>query len=162
MKKPFADLAGEAGRDSLVIDAMPTKELFIEMLTRDIALIRRLAGLQFDNSALTAKKWKGEGSLKGFPTRLTITPTIVQNRRQLGGGITVETAREVRASFRPPAGRLLRQASVGCARGRDEAGDFQDQSTSGELTTVNSNFVVDVDAAWAREGSGNSSLQIWM
>jgi len=150
MKEPFADPPDE-GQDSLVIDAMPTKELFIEMLTRDIALIPAIIDL-VDNSADGAKRVKGEGSLKGFLVRLTITSDQFKITDNCGG-ITVETARKYafrfgRASGAPSVKHSVGQFGVGMKRAIFKIG----RQFRVESTTDTSRFVVDVDVnAWAEQ-----------
>jgi len=57
--------------DPLLIDAMPTKELFIEMLTRDISLIPAIVDL-VDNSTDGAKRLKGDDSYSDLNVRLSL------------------------------------------------------------------------------------------
>ena len=135
--------------EKAVIDAMPTKELFIDMLTRDIALIPAIIDL-VDNCADGAKKLKGEGQLTGLWVRLTVSPTefrIVDNC----GGFTVEMARNYAFRFgRPPGAPSLKhsvgQFGVGMKRAIFKIG----RNFRVESTTATNRFVVDVDVnKWA-------------
>src|SRR4051812_34524688 len=84
--------SGRLDDDSPSIDAMPTKELFIDMLTRDIALIPAIIDL-VDNSADGAKREEGDGSLEGYSVRVTLSSdefSVTDNC----GGMSVETARK--------------------------------------------------------------------
>src|SRR5438067_1777019 len=94
-----------------VIDAMPTKELFIDMLTRDISLIPAIIDL-VDNSADGAKKDKGDGSLEDFWARLSIAPREFKLSDNCGG-ISVETAKKYAFRFGRPSGAPFVKHSVG-------------------------------------------------
>ena len=59
--------------DERTIDVMPTKELFIDILTRDISLIPAIIDL-VDNSADGAKRLRKNGSFKGLWVRIEISP----------------------------------------------------------------------------------------
>ena len=54
------------------IDASPTKELFILMLTRDISLIPSIIDL-VDNSVDGARRIKGDGPYEGLEIRLKLS-----------------------------------------------------------------------------------------
>ena len=81
----------------LIIDAEPTKALFIDMLTRDIALIPSIIDLA-DNSTDGARNLRGERSYEGLWVRLNIS----KNKFQVSdncGGIPVEVARKYAFRF---------------------------------------------------------------
>ncbi|MFM9965675.1 MAG: ATP-binding protein [Planctomycetaceae bacterium] len=141
--------ADDRGSEFL-IEAMPTKELFIDMMTRDIALIPAIIDL-VDNSADGARKLKGEGSLNGLWARVTISPekfVIADNC----GGISVDTARNYAFRFgRPPGAPSVKhsvgQFGVGMKRAIFKMG----RKFCVESTTASSRFVVDVDVnKWAQ------------
>ena len=84
--------SSRSGDSEKTIDAMPTKELFIDMLTRDIALIPAIIDL-VDNSADGAKKDNGEGTLNDYWVRVAISPKEFKVSDNCGG-ISVETAQK--------------------------------------------------------------------
>ena len=141
--------ADEPGSE-LVIDAMPTKELFIDMMTRDIALIPAIIDL-VDNSADCARKLKkGAGSLQGLWARLRISPeefVIADNC----GGISVDTARNYAFRFGRPLGAPAVKHSVGqFGVGMKRAIFKMGRKFLVESTTATSRFVVDVNVNdWA-------------
>lgn len=140
-----------ADDEELTIDAMPTKELFIDMLTRDIALIPAIIDL-VDNSADGAKKTKGDGSLKAYWVRVSISAdefTVSDNC----GGISVETARKYAFRFGRPSGAPSVKHSVGqFGVGMKRAIFKMGRKFRVESTTVTSRFVVEVDVdAWAKK-----------
>jgi hypothetical protein len=133
------------------IEAMPTKELFIDMLTRDIGLIPAIIDL-VDNSGDGAKRVNGDGSLEDFWVRLSISPQELRISDNCGG-ITIETARKYAFRFgRPPGAPALKhsvgQFGVGMKRAVFKVG----RKFRVESTTAESRFVVDVDVnKWAAE-----------
>ena len=134
---------------NMTIDAMPTKELFIDMLTRDIALIPAIIDL-VDNSADGAKKVKDEGKLHGYWARVAISTdefTVSDNC----GGISVETARKYAFRFGRPTGAPSVKHSVGqFGVGMKRAVFKMGRKFRIESTTRTSRFVVEVDVdAWA-------------
>ncbi len=148
--KRVSEAAGD-DYDEKTIDAMPTKELFIDMLTRDIALIPAIIDL-VDNSADGAKKVKAEGSLRGYWARVAISPdefTVSDNC----GGISVETARKYAFRFGRPAGAPSVKHSVGqFGVGMKRAVFKMGRKFRVESTTATSRFVVEVDVdAWAKK-----------
>src|SRR5262245_51610287 len=93
------------------IDVMPTKELFIDMLTRDIALIPAIIDL-VDNSSDGAKRLRENGSFKGLWARVEISPEefrIIDNC----GGMTIEVAEKYAFRFGRPPGAPFVKHSVG-------------------------------------------------
>jgi hypothetical protein len=135
----------------MTIDAMPTKELFIDMLTRDIALIPAIIDL-VDNSADGAKKNKGEGSLKDYWVRVSISADQFKVTDNCGG-IPIETAKKYAFRFGRPAGAPFVKHSVGqFGVGMKRAIFKMGRKFRVESTTRTSRFVVDVDVnAWAKE-----------
>jgi DNA topoisomerase VI subunit B len=142
--------SASADDDERTIDAMPTKELFIDMLTRDIALIPAIIDL-VDNSADGAKNAKAEGSLKGYWARVAISADQFSASDNCGG-ISVETARRYafrfgRASGAPSVKHSVGQFGVGMKRAIFKMG----RKFRIESTTTTSYFVVEVDVdAWAK------------
>src|SRR5438552_6498966 len=141
--------SSRSGDSENTIDAMPTKELYIDMLTRDIALIPEIIDL-VDNSADGAKKDNGEGTLNDYWVRVAISPKEFKVSDNCGG-ISVETAQKYAFRFgRPPGAPFVKhsvgQFGVGMKRAIFKIGrTFQVQST-----TRTSRFVVEVDVdAWA-------------
>ncbi len=136
--------------NAMLIDAMPTKELFIEMLTRDIALIPAITDL-VDNSADRAKRVKGDGSLINYWARVSVSPdefSISDNC----GGMTIETARKYAFRFGRPLGAPFVKHSVGqFGVGMKRAIFKIGRKFRVESTTTESRFVVEVDVdVWAR------------
>ena len=137
--------------DGMAIDAMPTKELFIDMLTRDIGLIPAIIDL-VDNSADGAKRDQGQDNLKNYWARVEISRDEFKVSDNCGG-ISVETAKKYAFRFgRPPDAPFVKhsvgQFGVGMKRAIFKMG----RKFRVESTTRTSRFVVDVDvSAWARE-----------
>ncbi len=136
--------------DFPTIEAMPTKELFIDMLTRDIALIPAIIDL-VDNCADGAKNLRGNQSLDGLVVRISLSAeefSITDNC----GGITVDTARSYAFRFgRPPGAPSVKhsvgQFGVGMKRAIFKIG----RQFRVESTTSTSHFVVNVDVdQWAK------------
>ncbi|MDP2983996.1 MAG: ATP-binding protein [Candidatus Latescibacter sp.] len=131
------------------INAMPTKELFIDMLTRDIPLIPAIIDL-VDNCADGARKMEGDGSYNNLWARLEISPEefrIVDNC----GGISVEIARKYafrfgRASDMPLVKHSIGEFGVGMKRAIFKLGS----KFKVESLTETSRFVVEEDVRnWA-------------
>lgn len=131
------------------IDAMPTKELFIDMLTRDIGLVPSIIDLA-DNSSDGAKKLRGEGSLEGLYTRLTIAPEKFRIEDNCGG-ISVDTARRYAFRFGRPVGTPSVKHSVGqFGVGMKRAIFKMGRAFRVESKTTSSRFVVEADVnTWA-------------
>lgn len=134
---------------SRTIDVMPTKELFIDMLTRDIALVPAITDL-VDNCADGAKNIRASGSFKGLWARVEISPAefrIVDNC----GGIAIEVAEKYAFRFGRPKGapsvkHSVGQFGVGMKRAIFKLG----RHFNIESKTATSRFVVDVNVvAWA-------------
>lgn len=93
------------------IDAMPTKELFIAMLTRDVALIPAIIDLA-DNCTDGARRVKGEKSWSGFEVTIEAKPDkfLISDNC---GGMDVETARKYAFRFGREAGHVPEKGEVG-------------------------------------------------
>jgi hypothetical protein len=132
-----------------IIDTMPTKELFIDMLTRDIALSPAILDL-VDNCADGAKRLHGEGPYKELWVRIDITPESFRISDNCGG-ISVEVARKYAFRFGRPAAaptvkHSIGQFGVGMKRAIFKIG----REFSVESATASSRFVVEVDVKkWA-------------
>ena len=136
---------------NLLIDAMPTKELFIDMLTRDISLIPAIVDL-VDNCADGARRLHGEGSYKGLWARVEVSREGFRISDNCGG-ISVDTARKYAFRFGRPSGsptvsHSVGQFGVGMKRAIFKLGSkFRVEST-----TATSRFVVNVDVQqWAAD-----------
>lgn len=93
------------------IDAMPTKELFIAMLTRDVALIPAIIDLA-DNCTDGARRLKGAKSWSG----LEVTIEAKTDKFSISdncGGMEVETARKYAFRFGREAGAESTRGEVG-------------------------------------------------
>lgn len=96
---------------ALTINAAPTKELFIAMLTRDVALIPSIIDL-VDNSTDGARRLRDEQSWTGLEVVVSAKPekfTISDNC----GGMSVQVAREYAFRFGRPAEVESTQGEVG-------------------------------------------------
>jgi hypothetical protein len=132
-------------QQSLFIDASPTKELFIEMLTRDFALIPAIIDL-VDNSTDGARRLRGFDKLESLNVDVEALPdkfVVVDNC----GGIPVEIARDYAFRFGRPKGAPKPQAGevgrfgVGMKRGLFKLGRiFKIRST-----TASTQFDVSID-----------------
>jgi len=137
--------------DDMSIEAMPTKELFIEMLTRDIALIPAIIDL-VDNSGDGAKRMKPQGDFKSFWARVVVSRDKFSVSDNCGG-ITVEIARKYAFRFGRPAGAPALKHSVGqFGVGMKRAIFKIGRKFRVESTTRMSRFVVEVDVdTWAND-----------
>ena len=90
-----------SNQNSMIVDASPTKEFFIDILIRDINLIDSVKDL-IDNSVDGARKLRGNNSLNGLSVQVSLDPShflIVDNC----GGISVSVAREYAFRFGRPS-----------------------------------------------------------
>ena len=140
-----------ANTPDLSINAMPTKELFIDMLTRDISLIPAIVDL-VDNCADGARRLQGEGSYKGLWSRVEISQDGFRISDNCGG-IPVDIARKYAFRFGRPSGsptvsHSVGQFGVGMKRAMFKLGTkFRVESA-----TANSRFVVEEDVhQWAAD-----------
>ncbi len=135
------------------IDASPTKEFFIEMLTRDIELIPAIIDL-VDNCVDGARRLKGEGPYKGLHILLTVSPTefVISDNC---GGIDLETATKYAFRFgRPtkmtPTAHSIGQFGVGMKRALFKLGT----AFTVESTAAHSTFALAVNVSeWSKEDS---------
>ncbi|MCC6501029.1 MAG: ATP-binding protein [Anaerolineales bacterium] len=130
--------------NSDVINARPSKALFIEMLTKDIPLIRAILDL-VDNSVDGARRMRSDEDFSGLWIKIDIS----KNRFRIAdncGGMSVATAREYafrfgRADDAPETPGSVGQFGVGMKRAFFKLGKF----FSVESKTKNNSFVVEVD-----------------
>jgi hypothetical protein len=134
---------------ALAIDASPTKELFIAMLTRDVALIPAIVDLA-DNSTDGARRTRGDRSWKGLHVKITTKARefVIDDNC---GGITPDVARRYafrfgRPSEAPSADGEVGRFGVGMKRGLFKLGrHFHILST-----TKKTRFEVTIDVdEWA-------------
>ncbi|GAG15682.1 unnamed protein product, partial [marine sediment metagenome] len=135
------------------IDAMPTKELFIDMLTRDIELIPAILDL-VDNSVDGARRLKGNGSYKDFQVRLETSPDQLRMVDNCGG-IDVDLARKYAFRFGKPGNAPVLAHSIGkFGVGMKRAFFKLGQVFEIESKAKNSSFTLKVDVVkWARDES---------
>jgi len=134
---------------NLIIDTTPTKELFIDMLTRDITLTPAIIDL-VDNCADGAKRLRGEASFKEFWARIEVSENSFRVSDNCGG-IPVEIARKYAFRFGRPFGaptvkHSVGQFGVGMKRAIFKIG----RRFRVESATASSRFVFEVDVdKWA-------------
>lgn len=146
----MARAAAGSSSSQKTIDAMPTKELFISMLTRDIPLIPAITDL-VDNCADGARRIRSNGTFGGFWARLETSPTEFRISDNCGG-IPVDIA--VKYVFRfgrpddaPYVGKSVGQFGIGMKRAIFKIGKY----FRIESTTKSSRFVVEEDVEnWSK------------
>jgi hypothetical protein len=139
-----------AATDSLLIDASPTKELFITMLTRDVALIPAIIDLA-DNSTDGARKSKGGESWAGLYVKIHAKPNkfVIDDNC---GGISVDIARRYAFRFGRPDDAIsvdgeVGRFGVGMKRGLFKLG----RHFTIKSTTAKTQFEVTIDVDdWAK------------
>lgn len=133
------------------INAMPTKELFIEMLTKDISLIPAIIDL-VDNSVDGAKRLRSESTFKDLWVRLEISPTEFKISDNCGG-ISVDTVRKYAFRFgRDPKAEVIKHSigrfGVGMKRSIFKLGTGFNVTSN----TCSDRFVVNEDVNnWAKQ-----------
>src|ERR1700728_825098 len=93
------------------INAAPSKEFFIYMLTRDVQLTRSIIDL-LDNSVDGAKRLRGKESFHGLWVRIEVSPDHFKISDNCGG-IPVSVAREYAFCFGRPKGAEATPNSLG-------------------------------------------------
>jgi hypothetical protein len=133
----------------LVIDTMPTKELFIDMLTRDIALSPAIIDL-VDNCADGAKRLRGDAPFRDLWARLEVSQEEFRISDNCGG-IPVDVARKYAFRFGRPADAPAMKHSVGqFGVGMKRAIFKMGRQFRIESATSSSRFVIEVDVdKWA-------------
>ena len=133
------------------VDVMPTKALFVDMLTRDIPIDRAVIDL-IDNSVDGARRLRGDGPLDGLEVHVDLSRsefTISDNC----GGISIHHAKTFAFRFGRPAGMTatpgsVGQFGVGMKRALFKFGKRFEVSS----TTATESFKVDVDVEkWKSE-----------
>lgn len=139
----------EVGANEL--DVMPTKALFVDMLTRDIPIDRAVIDL-IDNSVDGALRLRKDASLEGLEVHLNLSKASFQISDNCGG-MSIEHARNFAFRFgRPkdmkPTPGSVGQFGVGMKRALFRFGKaFEVQSS-----TQSESFVVDVNVdTWKDE-----------
>ncbi len=139
------------------INASPTKEFFIYMLTRDAPLIRSIIDL-VDNSVDGARRIN---EVKNF-NELWIRIEIDQNKFKISdncGGISVDIARNYAFRFgrppdAPPSDASIGQFGVGMKRTFFKVG----KKYYVKSTTDSSYFIIDIDLdEWLKEKNENAN-----
>jgi len=97
--------------DDRTVHAEPTKEFFIEMLVRDIALTRAIIDL-VDNSVDGARRKRPKGQYGGLWIEVTTNEREFEAKDNCGG-IPLETARRYAFRFGRPDGMKATPHSVG-------------------------------------------------
>ena len=107
----------------VLINASPTKEFFIHMLTRDIPLTRAILDL-VDNSVDGARRLRASGNYDGLWVRMELS--VEQFRiADNCGGITVEIARDYAFRFGRPKEAKGYAGVYGTVWSRHETDVFQ-------------------------------------
>lgn len=142
--------------EQVLINASPTKEFFIHMVTRDIPLTRAILDL-VDNCVDGARRLRPAGNYSGLWVRMEFDAKHFRIADNCGG-ISVEIARDYAFRFgRPKEAKgtpgSMGQFGVGMKRTFFRLGrHFVVRST-----TVDSRFVVDVDVdKWMADGDVES------
>lgn len=131
------------------IDAMPTKELFIDMLTKDIQLIPSIVDL-VDNSTDGAQRIRGDKNFKGLEIRISASNKEFRIADNCGG-MASRIAKEYAFRFGRPKGakevkHSVGQFGVGMKRALFKIG----KSIKVESKTDNERFTVHIDVDhWA-------------
>ena len=97
--------------EPLTVDARPTKEFFVEMLTRDVRMAMAILDL-VDNSIDGAIRMRGNGSFQGLTVGITFDPErfIIEDNC---GGIPLDLAMNHAFRFGRPTGAPIVSHSVG-------------------------------------------------
>jgi hypothetical protein len=143
----------------LRIEASPTKEFFIFMITRDIDLTRAIADL-VDNSVDGAKRLRGEGTYEGLSVRINLSSAEFKIADDCGG-IAVDIARKYafrfgRAKGMPNTPHSIGQFGVGMKRALFKIGNTFEVESS----TEQSHFIVRENLEdWARRPEWDFSFK---
>ena len=105
------DVSQDDEEDLRVVHAEPTKEFFIEMLVRDIALTRAIIDL-VDNCVDGARRQRPDGKYGGLWIEVTANEGEFEVKDNCGG-IPLETARHYAFRFGRPDGMEATPHSVG-------------------------------------------------
>ena len=137
--------------DKTKIDASPSKQLFIEMLTRDVLLIPAILDVA-DNCIDGARRIRPDGSFKGLWVRITIEDDLFSISDNCGG-IESEVARKYAFRFGRDADAPMQKHSVGrFGVGLKRAIFKMGTSFSIETIAPTSSFTMSVDVtSWAKK-----------
>lgn len=136
------------------VDANPTKEFFIEMLTRDIRLDRAIIDL-IDNSIDGAKNLSNS-NYSGFNVNITANAKIFEIKDNCGG-FSLDSAKNYAFKFgRPPGAKFIDHSigrfGVGMKRALFKIG----KSFTVESKCKKDHFLVDVNTnKWLKQKDGN-------
>lgn len=130
--------------DEFQIEAYPTKNLFLFMLTRDIGLSRAILDLA-DNSVDGARKIKGSNDYSGMIIRLEVNENSFKISDNCGG-MSVDVAKNYAFRFgrdenTPSLAHSIGQFGVGMKRALFKMG----KKFKIESVTLDSKFVVEID-----------------
>lgn len=134
------------------VDASPTKEFFVEMLTRDVRLAMAILDL-IDNCIDGGLRMREGGTFEGLEVRVTFDEEEFAIRDNCGG-IPLDIAREYAFRFGRPAGakpvkRSVGRFGVGMKRALFKLGRFFEVAT--RTSDVSYRITVDVNEWLARE-----------
>lgn len=128
------------------VNAEPTKEFFIEMLTKDIAMSDAIADL-VDNSVDAARAIKPDRQFDGLHVRLTFGAEEFRIEDNCGG-ISIDVARNVAFRFGRPRGVQVTPFSIGrFGVGMKRALFKLGRWFQVESRTRTEHFIVEVDVA---------------
>lgn len=139
------------------IQASPTKEFFIRMLTRDVLLTRAIIDL-VDNSVDGAKRLRPDGDFNGLHVIINFSAEDFRIEDNCGG-ITIATARDYAFRFgrpknAPATTSSVGQFGVGMKRTFFKLGRF----FRVESSTATSRFEMEVDVEeWLNQGGDTGS-----
>lgn len=126
------------------VNAQPTKDLFIFMLTKDLPLTDAISDL-VDNSVDGARKLRPSGSLRGLRINIVAKRNYFQIEDNCGG-ISVDVARDYAFRFGRPADIPLTPGSIGrFGIGMKRALFKLGKKFKVESTAARSHFILDVD-----------------
>lgn len=149
LKEPEPPISEEALEKSKDIKATPTKELFIDMLTRDILLTAAILDL-VDNCVDGARRLKGNGSFKGLKVELHFDGNSFRITDNCGG-MSIKTAKEYAFRFGRPDGAEVTKHSIGrFGVGMKRAIFKMGRHFAVESTTHSERFRIELDVTkWA-------------
>jgi hypothetical protein len=133
------------------VDVMPTKALFVDMLTRDIPIDRAVIDL-IDNSVDGARRIRGDRSLLGLEVNIDLSPQEFRISDNCGG-ISIDHAKNFAFRFGRPKGMAATPGSVGqFGVGMKRALFKFGKNFVVESKTTDERFKVDVDVeSWKSE-----------
>lgn len=144
-------------RDPKRIEGNPTKELFVDILTRDLSIEDAINDL-IDNSIDGAKRLRPDGNYEGLYVEIQINENSFEIKDNCGG-ISIEIAREYafrfgRSDKMPPTEHSIGQFGVGMKRAIFKLGTvFYVESTHKESEFA---IVVDIDD-WLKKKDENGN-----